>query len=198
VELEIACGAAAEVVPAQVLQVFPGQGVAVSVEPAARATIEGLILIADLASSEPAPAGEDEPSGTTTIQRTGPRPGQATLEKIQRALKGDRDERMAVLRDINRTLHVHVLRNPGITIDEIATMAKMTTISVDALRQIADRKEWGQRPEIAIALVRNPTVPPPVAIRLLDHVSQAELRQLAKDSRTREPIQKAARRKVMS
>lgn len=54
-----------------------------------------------------------------------------------------------------------------------------------------------QRPEIAIALVRNPKVPPPLAIRLLDHVSAAELRQLAKDSRTREPVQRAARKKVM-
>ena len=120
------------------------------------------------------------------------------MEKIQQALKGDRDARMAVLRGPNRTLHVHVLRNPGLTLDEIAQIARMTTVSVDVLRQIAERREWGHRPEIAIQLVRNPTVPPPVAIALLDHVSVVELRQLAKDTRTREPIQKAARRKVLT
>ncbi|MBI4509475.1 MAG: hypothetical protein HY698_07545, partial [Deltaproteobacteria bacterium] len=65
------------------------------------------------------------------------------------------------------------------------------------LKQIAERREWAQRPEIAIALVRNPKTPAPLAVRLLDHVSPAELRHLAKDPGTRPPIQHAARKKVL-
>ncbi len=51
--------------------------------------------------------------------------------------------------------------------------------------------------DIAIALVRNPKTPVPIAVRLLDHVGATELRALAKDSNARTPIQQAARKKVM-
>lgn len=196
VEVEVTCAdGGAAVVPAQVIQMFPGVGVAVSIDAAGCARIE------ELAAGPPAAAEpEPEPPAETArpATRTATLPGAASLEKIQQALKGDRDARMAVLRSPNRALHIYVLRNPGLTLDEVSAIARMTTVSVDLLRQIAERREWGHRPEIAIALVRNPTVPPPVAIALLDHVSAVELRQLAKDSRTREAIQKAARRKVLT
>ena len=113
-------------------------------------------------------------------------------------MKGDREARFAVLRDPNRAIHVHVLRNPGLMIDEIAAIARMTSVSIEMLKQIASRREWGHRPEIAIALVRNPTVPVPVAIELLAHVSDADLKQLAKDTRTRDPVQRAARKRLLT
>ena len=194
VELEIACAGASTVVPATVLQAFPGLGVAVSVDGTARAAIESLL------TRVAAPAEAPSPGPSVAHAPTAPaadRPAAASLAKIEQALRGTRDERMAVLRSPQRNLHVYVLRNPGLTLDEIAGMARMTTISVDVLKQIAERREWGHRPEIAIALVRNPTVPPPVAVALLDHVAPAELRQLAKDARTREAIQKAARKKLL-
>jgi hypothetical protein len=37
----------------------------------------------------------------------------------------------------------------------------------------------------------------PVALRALEFVSPAELKQLCKDVRVREPIQRAARKKVL-
>jgi hypothetical protein len=178
VELAVSCDGASATVSARVLQMFAGLGVAVAIDEAGRAQIEAL-------------------TRETTQERERVLPGAAQLEKIQQALKGDRDARMAILRSPNRPLHLHVLRNPGLTLDEISQIARMTTVSVDVLRQIAERREWGHRPEIAIALIRNPTVPPPVAIALLAYVSEAELRQLAKDSRTREPIQRAARKRLL-
>ncbi len=183
VELEVACGAASVVVPAQVLQLFPGVGVAVAIDALDRARIAA--LTAPAAESPEPPAG---PSGVAA----------GMLEKIQRALKGDREARFAVLRDPNRAIHVHVLRNPGLMIDEIAAIARMTSVSIEMLKQIASRREWGHRPEIAIALVRNPTVPVPVAIELLAHVSDADLKQLAKDTRTRDPVQRAARKRLLT
>lgn len=198
VELEIACEAATVVVPALVLQVFAGVGVAVSVDAAGRARIESLATEPTAPTPPVTTRGTDPASGTATAARPAvSKLGASTVEKIQMALRGDRDDRFAVLRDPNRMLHVHVLRNPSVQLDEISAMARMTTISVEVLKEIAERREWGHRPEIAIALIRNPTVPPGVAIGLLDHVHPVELRQLAKDTRTRAPIQKAARRKVL-
>lgn len=182
IELEVACEGVTAVLATSVIQMFQGLGVAVSIDDEGRAKLEGL---AQPVTREP------------TQERERVMPGAAQIEKINQALKGDRDARMAVLRSPNRPLHVHVLRNPGLTLEEVGQIARMTTVSVDVLRQIAERREWGHRPEIAIALLRNPTVPPLVAIPLLAYVSEAELRQLAKDSRTREPIQKAARKRLL-
>jgi hypothetical protein len=118
-------------------------------------------------------------------------------EKIQMALHGNRDERQLILRDTNRLVHPYVLKNPNIGLDEVAAIARMPGVSPEVLKQVGERREWVSRPEIAIALVRNPTVPVPLALRALEHVSPADLRQLAKDTKTRPAIQSAARRKVV-
>lgn len=185
VELEVTAGDAAVTVAAQVLQMFPGLGVAVGVDAAARAQIEALAR-GEVAA--PAPAEPARPRANHAAEM---------LEKIQRALNGDRDARQAVLRDPNRTIHVHVLRNPGLQLDEVAAIARMTTVSTELLTQIAQRREYGHRPEIAIALVRNPTLPVPVAVELVSRVNEADLKLLAKDNRTREPIQRAARKRLL-
>ncbi|MEZ4403305.1 MAG: hypothetical protein R3B06_24985 [Kofleriaceae bacterium] len=190
VELEVVCGGAAVVVTAQVLQLFPGIGVAVGVDAAARDAIAALAR-GDEAEADPAPPPD---GGTATRARAH---AADMLAKIQRALTGDRDARLAVLRDPNRTVHVHILRNPGLRADEVAAIARMTTVSIELLTQIASRREYGQRPEIAIALVRNPTMPIPAAIELLRYVSEGDLKQLAKDNRTRDPIQRAARKRLV-
>jgi len=234
VQVAVECEAAAVVVSAQVLHIFPGLGVAVGLDADARARIDALIAgdgdppAHRFERPDTEPTGEpgldgpdpDEPDtdpgaepriagGSGPITPAGladddpataapaRRPMASTNEKIQQALHGDRDARFAVMRDRNRNLHAYLLRNPGITLDEIAAMARMATTSVDALRQIAERREWGHRPEIAIALLRNPGVPPPLAIPLLEFVSPVDLKQLAKDTRTRDPIQRAARKKLL-
>jgi hypothetical protein len=116
---------------------------------------------------------------------------------MQMALNGNRDQRAQVLRDLNKSLHAFVLRNPGVQLDEVSAMAKMTNVAPDLLEGIASRREWAQRPEIALALVRNPKTAVGVAIRLLEFVSMNDLRQLAKDPHTRTPIQAAARKRTI-
>ena len=110
----------------------------------------------------------------------------------------DRDERMRIMRGADRSLHLYVLRNPRLGLDEIASIARMSALAPELLKAIADRREWFQRPDVAIALVRNPKTPVPLAIKMLNFVSPQDLRQLAKGSGARAPILAAARRKVTS
>ena len=121
----------------------------------------------------------------------------SVADKIQIALHGTRDERALIMRDTNRLLHPYVLKNPNLQLDEVAQIARMSAINPDLLKLIVERREWVGRPEIAIGIVRNPTVPIPVALKALEFVSPTDLRQLAKDTKTRPPIQAAARRKVV-
>jgi hypothetical protein len=205
VELELVAGPTMIALDAQLVQVFPIAGVAVTFT--ASKALQSWVEAACATAS-----GDRDAEHSVIVSATPPsalmhavvdsseKPRSAALEaneKINTALRGNRDERAAILRENNPALHSQVLRNPGLQLDEIAAIAKMRTVSPELLKQIADRKEWAQRPEIAVALVRNPKTPVPIAVRLLDHVPPGELRQLAKDQNTRTPIQQAARKKVI-
>jgi hypothetical protein len=112
------------------------------------------------------------------------------------ALHGTRDERNAILRDRDRTLHAFVLKNPQLDADDVLTIAKNAQMAPDLLKQIGERKDWFQRPAIALALARNPKTPPEVAVRALDHVSLEGLRQMAKGG-VAPHVTQAARRKLL-
>jgi hypothetical protein len=196
VELELAAGPRTLSTPAQVVQMLPGMGVAVTFT---AAKVPGLAETIEAARARGSSGWSDAkapapPAAVSPAQRI----REATVpEKINIALHGSRDERAVILRDTNRLLHPYVLKNPNLQIDEVVAMARMSAISPELLKQIAERRDWMARPDIALALVRNPTVPVPVALKALDHVSPGDLRQLAKDSKTRPAIQQAARKKVV-
>ncbi len=201
VALTIELGPSKASLNGQAVQITPEVGVAVSFSREDAAALAPLVERArrggddgdqdpvhenlDLAPARPAPA-------TPTAAAAG---GKA--EKIQRALRGTKEDRLKIIRDHDKTLHLYVLKNPRLGLDEVATLAKTATTSVEVLKAIAERREWFQRPEIALALVRNPKTPPPIAIRMLDHISKQELRRLAKSDGARMAILQAARKKVI-
>ena len=123
--------------------------------------------------------------------------GLTNPEKIQIALHGTRDQRNAILRDQNRTLHPFVLKNPALTTEDVLAIAKNAQMTPELLKQIADRKDWFQRPQIALALARNPKTPQDVGVRALDYVPQDALRLMAKGTGVMPHIVQAARRKVV-
>jgi hypothetical protein len=208
VELRICALGADLALKAQVVQAFPGVGVAVTFDPTRlqgfaaaveQARTQGEPGGADvehaIASSGPAPATPGQPAIAAAAPERAA--GAAATGRIQQALHGNRDERSAILRDVTaKSVHAYVLRNPNLQLDEVLAMAKSASVAPDLLRQISERREWAGRPEIAIALVRNAKMPVPTAIRLLDAVTSADLRQLAKDGHTRMPIAQAARKKL--
>lgn len=204
VEVEIATPHGTTTVAATVLQLLPGLGVAVELDPAAFEPLAEAAREHAVAGGPPeheriveamATTIDDEPD--EPVRRPAPTQAQLTAHKIQLALHGDKNQRMAILREQNKQLHGYVLRNPGLQLDEIVFIAKQPTVSADLLTQIAARREWAERPEIAIALVRNPKTPVPLAIKLLDHVGSGELRNIAKQQSVRDAIQRAARKKLL-
>lgn len=187
VELEVATDFAGSVtVAGQVVQLVPGAGVAVTFDPKA---LEDLVASARGQGATPTTMEQQRPAAAAKSTTD-------AAARIHAALYGNRDERWKIIRDANKMMHPHVLRNPGLGLDEVLAIAKMSTLAPDLLGSIAERREW-QRPDIAIALVRNPKTPTAAAIRLLEFVSAADLRQLAKDSHTRPAVQQAARKKVL-
>jgi hypothetical protein len=116
-------------------------------------------------------------------------------QKMQLALAGGREDRAALLRDPNRMLQTYVLRNPRIGLDEVQAAAKLAALSPEALALIAEHPEWGNNPVVCSAVVRNPKTPITLAVRLLDRVSEGDVRQIAKGV-GRAALVAAARRKL--
>ena len=198
-----------------ILNVMPGYGVAVSITAAmadeirrragslpadapdaalAHHEIVGAqqpASVAPVDAAEPVPSVQSAADASESETRTNAR-------QIHLAMHGTRDERMAILRDKNRNLHMLVLRNPKLNAEDVALIAQNPRMAPELLKQIADRKEWFQRPAIALALCRNPKTPPDIAIRALDHVSLETQRQIAKGVGGALPhVVAAARKKII-
>jgi hypothetical protein len=180
----------------KVLQVLAGHGVAVSVTPEltdqARRYASGQDSGTRVARHErververAAVATREQPEELSNAQ------------KIQLALHGNRDQRNAILRDRNRMLHAYVLKNPGINIDDVLAIAKNPQMGAEIFKQIGERSDWLQRPQIALALARNPKVPADVAVRALAYVPQDALRQMAKGTGAPPHVIQAARKRVL-
>jgi len=199
-------GRAEVVVPARVAAVVPGVGVAVMFE-GAPAALEALAQrlragepdAPSEAGAEAAPAAAESEPGEERAAAPGTVADRikalSASQKMALALSGSREERFALLRDQNKILHVYVLRNPRIGVDEVAWAAKQPSTSPDALKVIAENREWNGNATVLIALVRNPKTPLPIALRMLDKLPMSEVRALAKGG-ARDQIVHAARRKV--
>jgi hypothetical protein len=195
VEVELFTAEGSWLAKGQVVQLMAGVGVAVAFQVS---EVPGLAAAVERARQAPVTTATAPASGRPAVVSAGAKLASASnTEKIQIALHGSRDERMLILRDLNRTLHPYVLKNPNLQLDEVVGIAKMTTVGPELLKSIADRRDWAQKPEVAVALVKNPKTPVGIAVKLLDHVSPAELRQIVKHSSVAEPIVKAARKKVL-
>lgn len=149
---------------------------------------------ADAGAGDDTDEGEDadDPSARPTAASA------AKAEKIKLALHGSRDDRLRILRDKDRTLHLFVLKNPQLGLDEVLAIAKNAQTAPDALKMLAEKREWYQRSDIALALLSNPKTPVPLAIRMIEHTAMAELRRLAKSDSLRPAVQNAVRKKVIS
>lgn len=168
-------GAVAAQAQARLAAATPGVGVMV-LFPAAPASLDALASRL---------RGGHKPKETLSLQ-----------EKLHLAASCDRELRFQLLRDPNKQLHLLVLKNPRLTLEEVQWAAKLSTLNPEALKVIAEHPEWGKSPAIAAALARNPKTPVPVAVRALAHVPVAELRAIAR-SQGRPQVVQAAKRRLM-
>jgi len=180
----------------KVLQLLAGHGVAVSVSPQFADEVRRRASGKD--NPRGAPARHERVDRTTAAPPTRTQPEEPTnAQKIQLALHGNRDERNAILRDRNRMLHAYVLKNPGLTVDDVLAIAKNPQMGPELFKQIAERPDWLQRSQIALALARNPKCPTDVAVRALAFVPPDALRQIAKGTGAPPLVVQAARKRVL-
>jgi hypothetical protein len=117
-------------------------------------------------------------------------------QKMARATKGTREERAILIRDPNKLIAVAVLSSPRLTDAEVESIAKMTSVSDEILRIIANNRNWMKNYVIVSALARNPKTPLAVSMNLLNRLNEKDLKALSTNRNVPEVLRATARRKM--
>lgn len=156
-------------------------------------------LSESLASPEPEDTHvEKEPGQEIVKDRFVPlyrRIAQMTVsQKVRRAILGSKEERMLLVRDSNRVVATAAVRSPLLQEPEVRIISRNRNISDEVLRVLGTSPEWLKSYAIKKNLVENPKTPPSLAARLVPHLRESDLRQLARSKNVPGAVQEAARR----
>lgn len=163
-------------------------------EAVVRATVvaalpEGIALAVDgnadehLARLLAAPAGKGETASDETEKKENVWDrirGLSQMEKILLAAKADRTERAMLLQDNDPRVLLSVLRNPRLTVDEVARVAKSSFLNHQIADVIVKAGQWMASLDVRLGLIHNAKTPPAFALRILPTLPDAEVRAIAR------------------
>ncbi len=118
-------------------------------------------------------------------------------EKIKLATLGNREARQILLRDANKLVSLAAAESPRITDGEILTLANSKTSPADVLRYIYEKRDFVRNYAIRSALVRNPKVPLPTALKFLPTLQEKDIKELARDRNIPATVQAQAKAWMM-
>lgn len=173
--------AAEEGKPFQLVGGIPGAEGAEAVLAAPAATTQASAAAAKLAV--------EEPERITTIQKI------AKLgvgQRVQLALKGNKDERFILIRDGVRVVCCAVLEAPKLSDAEAERFATMKNVSEHVLRGLAGKRKWMKNYNIVRNLAFNPRCPMDVTLQLLKHLMVGDLKHLSVNKDVADTIRKTA------
>ncbi len=116
-------------------------------------------------------------------------------QKIQAAIKGDREIRSILVRDSNKLVCTAVIRSPRITDAEVEFYSNLRNVQQDVLRLITMNREWMKNYKIVHNLIKNPRTPIGQSIRLLPRLHKKDLKNLVRDRGVPEALRTMARKR---
>lgn len=117
-------------------------------------------------------------------------------QRIRVAFRGNREERLFLVRDTNRLVSTAVLKSPKTNEADAEAIANMKSVSEDVLRAIAHRREWMKKYSLMAAIVKNPRSPIDVTLSLIPRLSQRDQNVLSTDRNVPEAVRVTARRLI--
>jgi hypothetical protein len=118
-------------------------------------------------------------------------------EKIKLATLGNKEARTILLRDSNKLVCMAAATSPRITDGEIQGLANSRTVNADVLRYVYSSREFLKTYAIKMALVKNPKVPLPTALKLMLTLQEKDIKELARDRNVPQTIQAQAKAFMM-
>jgi hypothetical protein len=116
------------------------------------------------------------------------------VERVQRALKGGRDERLLLIRDPCKVVQRAVLQSPQLSEQEVESFANMASLTDETLRLIANNRKFRKNYTITRALMFNPKTPLEVTLHFLPLVKPQDIKFLAGNKNISETLRTAATR----
>lgn len=116
------------------------------------------------------------------------------VERVQLALKGGRDERVLLIRDPCKVVQRAVLQSPQLSEQEVESFSKMTTLSDETLRLIANNRKFRKNYVILRALIFNPKSPLEVTLHLLPLIKVTDVKLLSTSKNVADTLRTAAAR----
>lgn len=116
------------------------------------------------------------------------------MEKLLLAVKADRSERALLLQDNDPRVLLSLLRNPRLTVDEVARLAKSTFLNYQIADVIMKTTQWMASLDVRLGLIHNPKTPPAFALRILPTLPEADVRAIARTGTNMQLKQAALRR----
>jgi hypothetical protein len=118
--------------------------------------------------------------------------GMSVGEKIKLATTGNKEARNLLLKDANKLVLSAVINSPKMMEDEIIKICQSRNVSDEALRLISAKKELVKKYQIKLGLATNPKTPIPIALKLLNHILEPDLRNISKSKNVPSVVSRTA------
>ena len=115
-------------------------------------------------------------------------------ERVQLALKGNREERMTLIRDPCKVVQRAVLQSPRITDREVEAFAAMANLNDEVLRLIAMSRKFMKNYTVLRNMMNNPKSPLDITLHLLPSLNEHDLKLLTTNKNIPETLRTSANR----
>ena len=115
-------------------------------------------------------------------------------QKIQLAMKAQKELRTLLIRDPDRNVQLAVLDNPGITESEVILIAHSRNVDEEVLQRIAGTRRHIRLYQVRLALVQNPKTSFAIAGKLIATLRTQDLKLIAKSKAVPGAVAHAAKR----
>ncbi|MFY9530287.1 MAG: hypothetical protein WBC04_14965 [Candidatus Acidiferrales bacterium] len=114
------------------------------------------------------------------------------VERIRLSFRGNREERMALIRDHNKIVQRSVMQSPRLTDQDVEAFSAMTTLSSEVFRSISLSRAFMKNYTIVRNLTNNPKTPLDISLHLLPRLTPTDLKQLCVNKNVPETLRSSA------
>lgn len=168
----------------------PGAGTGLQLHDVAADKVEGLRRFIDSSTGTQAPELEDRKSRNLHERVR----SLSTQERDALARQGTLPERVALERAFGASIWEALLQNPQVTLNEVARIAKSSSLSAPLLNMIVANAGWLANGDVQRALLANARVTGPTLERVLRAMPRSELERVAQQTAYRMPVRTLAKR----